>query len=173
VQLLAHHRILECALPRLFIWRVLAQQARQPRTSDERFKRLWTGKTSCRRTSAGKPFPSWNSAQKRARLSAQTRCLSGWMLLLNDQETSRFTGAALTELVPPRDKDGATSHTGIKRENSPPPTRYREEMNCQITKDSIHRRHGWTLSYLIETGASQPASARLPLLVRGRENQLF
>src|SRR3954465_3653288 len=31
-------------------------------------------------------------------------------------------------------------------------TRYREEMNCQITKDSIHRRHGWSLSYLIELG---------------------
>lgn len=29
-------------------------------------------------------------------------------------------------------------------------TRYREEMNCQITKDSIHRREGWTRSYLLE-----------------------
>src|SRR5689334_14824923 len=26
--------------------------------------------------------------------------------------------------------------------------RYREEMNCQITHDSIPRRKGWTLAYL-------------------------
>jgi GNAT superfamily N-acetyltransferase len=29
-------------------------------------------------------------------------------------------------------------------------TRYREEMNCQIVHDSIHRRKGWTLTYLLE-----------------------
>lgn len=29
-------------------------------------------------------------------------------------------------------------------------TRYRAEMNCQITKDSIHSRAGWTLMYLLE-----------------------
>ena len=29
-------------------------------------------------------------------------------------------------------------------------TRYREEMNCQILKDSIHSREGWTQSYLVE-----------------------
>lgn len=29
-------------------------------------------------------------------------------------------------------------------------TRHREEMNCQIVHDSIHRRPGWTLSYLLE-----------------------
>ncbi len=29
-------------------------------------------------------------------------------------------------------------------------TRYREEMQCQIVHDSIHRRPGWTLSYLLE-----------------------
>ena len=28
-------------------------------------------------------------------------------------------------------------------------TRFREEMNCQIVHDSIHRREGWTLSYLL------------------------
>src|SRR6266568_1323045 len=28
--------------------------------------------------------------------------------------------------------------------------RYREEMNCQIVHDSIHRREGWTLSYLLD-----------------------
>jgi GNAT superfamily N-acetyltransferase len=28
--------------------------------------------------------------------------------------------------------------------------RYREEMNCQIVHDSIHRRAGWTLTYLLE-----------------------
>ncbi|MCM3900905.1 MAG: GNAT family N-acetyltransferase [Pyrinomonadaceae bacterium] len=31
-------------------------------------------------------------------------------------------------------------------------TRYREEMNCQIVHDSIHRREGWTLSYLLDVG---------------------
>jgi len=30
--------------------------------------------------------------------------------------------------------------------------RYREEMNCQIVHDSIHRRTGWTLTYLLESG---------------------
>jgi len=30
--------------------------------------------------------------------------------------------------------------------------RYREEMNCQIVHDSIHRRAGWTLTYLLEIG---------------------
>src|SRR5947209_6789803 len=29
-------------------------------------------------------------------------------------------------------------------------TRHRAEMNCQIVHDSIHRRDGWTLSYLLE-----------------------
>src|ERR1041384_8005056 len=28
--------------------------------------------------------------------------------------------------------------------------RQREEMNCQIVHDSIHRREGWTLTYLLE-----------------------
>lgn len=31
-------------------------------------------------------------------------------------------------------------------------TRYREEMNCQIVHDSIHRREGWTVSYLLDIG---------------------
>jgi GNAT superfamily N-acetyltransferase len=31
-------------------------------------------------------------------------------------------------------------------------SRYREEANCQIVHDSIHRRDGWTLSYLLECG---------------------
>lgn len=29
--------------------------------------------------------------------------------------------------------------------------RYREEMACQVVHDSIHRRPGWTLTYLLET----------------------
>jgi GNAT superfamily N-acetyltransferase len=33
-------------------------------------------------------------------------------------------------------------------------TRYREEMNCQIVHDSIHRREGWTLSYLLDLDGS-------------------
>ncbi len=28
---------------------------------------------------------------------------------------------------------------------------YRQEMNCQITHDSLHGREGWTLPYLIES----------------------
>src|SRR6266581_9467554 len=31
--------------------------------------------------------------------------------------------------------------------------RYREEMNCQIVHDSIHRRTGWTLTYGLELDA--------------------
>jgi GNAT superfamily N-acetyltransferase len=31
-------------------------------------------------------------------------------------------------------------------------TRHREELNCQIVHDSIHRREGWTLSYLLDLG---------------------
>ena len=30
--------------------------------------------------------------------------------------------------------------------------RQREELNCQIVHDSIHRRPGWTLSYVLEQG---------------------
>jgi hypothetical protein len=33
-------------------------------------------------------------------------------------------------------------------------TRFRDEMNCQIVHDSIHRREGWTLSYLLELGGT-------------------
>src|SRR5438477_4093781 len=29
---------------------------------------------------------------------------------------------------------------------------HREEMNCQIVHDSIHRREGWSSSYLLEHG---------------------
>src|SRR5687768_2565958 len=29
-------------------------------------------------------------------------------------------------------------------------TRYRHELNCQIVHDSIHRRPGWTLTYLLQ-----------------------
>jgi GNAT superfamily N-acetyltransferase len=36
------------------------------------------------------------------------------------------------------------------QETLPFRTRYREEMNCQITKDSIHSRDGWTRTYLVE-----------------------
>ena len=35
--------------------------------------------------------------------------------------------------------------------------RFRQEMNCQITKDSIHIRPGWTREYLIRLGDGQPA----------------
>jgi GNAT superfamily N-acetyltransferase len=31
-------------------------------------------------------------------------------------------------------------------------TRHGEEMNCQIVHDSIHRREGWTLSFLLNVG---------------------
>ena len=33
-------------------------------------------------------------------------------------------------------------------------TQHRQEMNCQIVHDSIHRRPGWTLSYLLELGGA-------------------
>lgn len=32
--------------------------------------------------------------------------------------------------------------------------RYRAEMNCQIVHDSIHRRPGWTLTYLLEANGT-------------------
>jgi GNAT superfamily N-acetyltransferase len=32
--------------------------------------------------------------------------------------------------------------------------RFRDEMNCQIVHDSIHRRGGWTLTYLLESGGA-------------------
>jgi len=31
---------------------------------------------------------------------------------------------------------------------------YRQEMNCQIVHDSIHRRAGWTITYVLETGGT-------------------
>jgi GNAT superfamily N-acetyltransferase len=33
-------------------------------------------------------------------------------------------------------------------------TRYRQEMNCQIVHDSIHRRKGWSLCYALELGGA-------------------
>jgi GNAT superfamily N-acetyltransferase len=36
------------------------------------------------------------------------------------------------------------------QETLPFRSRYREEMNCQITKDSIHSREGWTRTYVLE-----------------------
>src|ERR1051325_3004173 len=36
------------------------------------------------------------------------------------------------------------------QETHPFRCRYREEMNCQIVKDSIHRREGWMRSFLLE-----------------------
>src|SRR5690348_5879893 len=32
--------------------------------------------------------------------------------------------------------------------------RYREEMNCQVVHDSIHRRTGWSLIYTLELDAA-------------------
>jgi GNAT superfamily N-acetyltransferase len=37
--------------------------------------------------------------------------------------------------------------------------RYRQEMNCQIVHDSIHRRPGWTLSYMLQIGAEDAGFA--------------
>src|SRR5262245_13839359 len=31
---------------------------------------------------------------------------------------------------------------------------YRQEMNCQIVHDSIHRRAGWTITYVLELGGT-------------------
>src|SRR5437868_11698682 len=42
-------------------------------------------------------------------------------------------------------------------------TRYREEMNCQIVHDSIHRREGWTLSYLLELGGTAAGFASVAI----------
>jgi hypothetical protein len=33
-------------------------------------------------------------------------------------------------------------------------TRLRQEMNCQIVHDSLHRREGWTLNYLLESAGA-------------------
>jgi len=33
-------------------------------------------------------------------------------------------------------------------------TRHRQEMNCQIVHDSIHRREGWTTAYLLESAGT-------------------
>src|SRR5437867_1048160 len=44
----------------------------------------------------------------------------------------------------------ARAHLASAQDILPLRTRYREEMNCQIVHDSIHRREGWTLSYLLE-----------------------
>ncbi len=34
-------------------------------------------------------------------------------------------------------------------------TRYRQEMNCQIVHDAIHRREGWNLTYLLEAAGTR------------------
>src|SRR5215475_2130553 len=45
---------------------------------------------------------------------------------------------------------GPLAKPASNQETLPFRTRYREEMNCQILKDSIHSRDGWTRSYLLE-----------------------
>lgn len=44
----------------------------------------------------------------------------------------------------------AKAHLSSNAETLPLRTRYRQEMNCQIVHDSIHRRPGWTLTYLLQ-----------------------
>ena len=46
----------------------------------------------------------------------------------------------------------ATAELSTNAEVLPFRTRYCEEMNCQIVHDSIHRRPGWTLAYLLQIG---------------------
>src|SRR3954452_22962217 len=43
----------------------------------------------------------------------------------------------------------ATATAATNEETLPLRMRYREEMNCQIVSDSIHRRAGWTKSWLL------------------------
>src|SRR5687768_6780362 len=44
----------------------------------------------------------------------------------------------------------ANARPSSNAETLPFRTRYRQEMNCQIVHDSIHRRPGWTLTYLLQ-----------------------
>jgi GNAT superfamily N-acetyltransferase len=46
----------------------------------------------------------------------------------------------------------ATARLSSNARTLPFRARYREEMNCQIVHDSIHRRPGWTLTYLLQVG---------------------
>src|SRR5437870_5443387 len=43
----------------------------------------------------------------------------------------------------------ARAHLASAQDILPLRMRYREEMNCQIVHDSIHRRAGWTKSWLL------------------------
>jgi hypothetical protein len=45
-----------------------------------------------------------------------------------------------------------TAKPASNEETLPLRMRYREEMNCQIVHDSIHRRAGWTKSWLLLDG---------------------
>jgi GNAT superfamily N-acetyltransferase len=46
----------------------------------------------------------------------------------------------------------ASARLSTAEEVLPCRVHYREEMGCQIVHDSIHRRPGWTLTYLLECG---------------------
>ncbi|MCI0537578.1 MAG: GNAT family N-acetyltransferase [Verrucomicrobiales bacterium] len=48
----------------------------------------------------------------------------------------------------------STAKLSARQDILPLRTHYRAEMNCQIVHDSIHRREGWTLSYLFELGGA-------------------
>jgi hypothetical protein len=40
---------------------------------------------------------------------------------------------------------------------------YRQEMNCQIVHDSIHRRAGWTTTYLLDMGGVTAGSGSMAI----------
>ena len=48
-------------------------------------------------------------------------------------------------------------------ETLPLRARYREEMNCQIVHDSIHRRPGWTLTYKLKLGRTAAGFASVAI----------
>ena len=60
-------------------------------------------------------------------------------------------------------KPQVTARLCASQEVLPLRTRYREEMNCQILKDSIHRREGWTLCYALEVDGAAVGFASVAL----------
>lgn len=63
---------------------------------------------------------------------------------------ARVRAQALTRQTPV----GLSSKLVLAEALLPLRTRFRQEMNCQIVHDSIHRREGWTRSYLLEQSAT-------------------
>ena len=80
---------------------------------------------------------------KKSRSSIRNVCWSGRLSAFFILHSAFLTLASMQDMQ-------AHAKLSSTEDVLPLRTRYREEMNCQIVHDSIHRREGWTLSYVLD-----------------------